>query len=147
VEPAVSADAPDDLVAAAAARAERNFIETSGAVPDGFALLRAHAPEAFAGYGLMRAFATRAPQAGGALDRKTSELVFALLDVLIGDVEGAKGHAARAVAHGLTLPELAQGLVQVVMVGGVGTWNRAGAAVLRHCEGLAAEVDARRPRP
>jgi alkylhydroperoxidase/carboxymuconolactone decarboxylase family protein YurZ len=133
VEPAVSAD---DLVRAAEARAEANFVETSGAVPDSFSLLRAHAPEAFAGYGLMRSLATRAPEAGGALDRKTSELVFALLDVLIGDVEGAKGHAARAVGHGLTLPELAQGLVQVVMVGGIGTWNRAGAAVLRHCEGL-----------
>ena len=39
--------------------------------------------------------------------------------------------------HGLTTVELAEGLVQVLMVGGITTWNRSGAEVLRHSVELA----------
>jgi hypothetical protein len=45
------------------------------------------------------------------------ELAFALLDVLVGQNRGAKAHAANAIRLGLTLPELAEGLVQCLMVG------------------------------
>jgi hypothetical protein len=38
---------------------------------------------------------------------------------------------------GLTLPQLAEGLTQVLMVGGVTTWNATGAEVLRHCAEIA----------
>jgi hypothetical protein len=34
---------------------------------------------------------------------------------------------------GLTLPELAEGLPQVLMVGGITTWNNVGQHVLRAC--------------
>jgi hypothetical protein len=34
------------------------------------------------------------------------------------------------------LPELAEGLVQVLMVGGITTWNLTGAAVMKHCAEL-----------
>ncbi len=70
---------------------------------------------------------------GGALDLKTKELVFALLDTLIGQSIGAKNHAAAAIRLGLALPELAEGLVQVIMAGGITTWNTTGAEVMRHC--------------
>lgn len=126
----------DELVAAALEAGTANFEATSGRVPDNFTLLAEHAPAAFGGYGLMRASIMRDRPEGGALDLKTKELVFALLDTMIGDRQGALGHAANAIRAGLTVPELAEGLVQVVMAGGITTWNRAGADVLRH----AAEV-------
>jgi alkylhydroperoxidase/carboxymuconolactone decarboxylase family protein YurZ len=115
-----------------------SFMATFGRVPDNFQLLAEHAPGAFAGYGLMRRFVMRDGAEGGALDLKTKELIFALLDTLAGQTTGAKNHAAAAMRLGLTLPELAEGLVQVMMVGGITTWNLTGAEVMRHCRDLGA---------
>jgi alkylhydroperoxidase/carboxymuconolactone decarboxylase family protein YurZ len=84
----------------------------------------------------MRDFVMRDVGSGGALDLKTKELIFALLDTLTGQTNGAKNHAAAAMRLGLTLPELAEGLVQVLMVGGITTWNLTGAAVMKHCAEL-----------
>ena len=113
-----------------------SFMATTGQLPPNFALLAEHAPGAFAGYGLMRSHVMRDTDQGGALDLKTKELVFSLLDTLVGQTYGAKVHAANAMRLGLTVPQLAEGLVQVMMVGGVTTWNVSGAEVLRHCAGL-----------
>ena len=79
----------------------------------------------------------RAPDQGGALDIKTKELILVLLDVLVGAVDGAKVHAGNALRQGLTLPELAEGLVQCILVGGITTWNRAGRQVMEHAAALA----------
>lgn len=110
-----------------------SLTSTFGRVPESLQLLAEHAPGAFAGYGLMRDFAMRDRNRGGALDLKTKELILALLDALAGQTVGATKHAEAAMRLGLTLPELAEGLVLVLMVGGITTWNRCGAEVLRHC--------------
>lgn len=125
-----------DLTEEAVQRGFDSFTSTFGRVPDNMRLLADEAPGAFAGYGLMRDFVMRDADRGGALDLKTKELVFALLDTLVGQTEAAKRHAEAALRQGLTLAELTEGLVQVMMVGGVTTWNRSGADVLRHCRDL-----------
>ncbi|WP_425330061.1 carboxymuconolactone decarboxylase family protein [Terrirubrum flagellatum] len=84
----------------------------------------------------------RGVSSGGALDLKTKELIFALLDTLIGQSTGAKNHAVAAIRLGLTIPELAEGLSQVIMAGGIGTWNLTGADVLRHCLAVESEIKA-----
>jgi len=123
----------DDLIDRAAKAGIENFIATSGRFPDQFQLMQKYAPAAFAGYGLTRS-ALMKDRPEGALDLKTKELIFALLDTLHGDLMGAKAHGVLAVQLGLTLPELAEGLVQVLMVGGITTWNNVGQHVLRACE-------------
>jgi alkylhydroperoxidase/carboxymuconolactone decarboxylase family protein YurZ len=130
---------PKDLTEAAVAAGIASFEATHGGVPASFQPLLRHAPGAFAGYGLMRASLMRDRDAGGALDLKTKELVFTLLDTLVGQTRGAKAHAANAIRLGLTLPELAEGLVQCVMVGGITVWNLTGAEVMAHAEAVAAE--------
>jgi alkylhydroperoxidase/carboxymuconolactone decarboxylase family protein YurZ len=135
----------DELTKAAVAAGIANFEATHGSVPASFQPLLRHAPGAFAGYGLMRASLMRDRDAGGALDLKTKELVFALLDTLVGQTPGAKAHAANAIRLGLTLPELAEGLVQCVMVGGITVWNLTGAEVMAHAEAVAAERGAASP--
>ncbi len=125
-----------DLTEAAIQKGFDSFTATFGSVPDNFRLMAEHAPGAFAGYSLMRDAVMRDRADGGALDLKTKELIFALLDVLAGQTTGAKNHAAAAMRLGLTLAELAEGLTQVLMVGGVTTWNVSGAEVLRHCTAL-----------
>jgi hypothetical protein len=59
-----------------------SFEATFGRVPDNFRLLAEHAPAAFAGYGLIRDALMRERADGGALDLKTKELIFTLLDTL-----------------------------------------------------------------
>jgi alkylhydroperoxidase/carboxymuconolactone decarboxylase family protein YurZ len=122
-----------DLIKAAVQKGVASFMETSGRVPPSLQLLKEHAPGAFAGYGLMRDFVMCRPDQGGALDMKTKELIFALLDTLAGQKQGAINHAKLAMKNGLTTPELAEGLVQVMMVGGISTWNGVGADVLAAC--------------
>lgn len=126
----------DDLTKKAAQAGLDSFKATFGHVPSQFALLHEYAPSAFAGYGLMRAGLMQERGRGGALDMKTKELVFALLDTLAGNRAGACSHAGAAMKLGLTLAELAEGLVQVVMVGGITTWNLVGVEVMRHCIAL-----------
>jgi alkylhydroperoxidase/carboxymuconolactone decarboxylase family protein YurZ len=125
-----------DLTETAVQKGLASFMTTFGRVPENFELLAQHAPGAFAGYGLMRDYVMRDRQDGGALELKTKELIFALLDTLVGQTRGAKNHAAAAMRLGLTLSELSEGLVQVIMVGGITTWNASGAEVLRHCSEL-----------
>ena len=129
-----------DLTDAAIQKGYDSFNATFGRVPPNFTLLAEHAPGAFAGYALLRDFVMRDRDQGGALDLKTKELIFALLDTLAGQTTGAKNHAAAAVRLGLSLPELAEGLTQVIMVGGITAWNVSGAEVMRHCEAVSREA-------
>jgi len=122
-----------DLTDRAIQKGYDSFNATFGRVPPNFELLAEHAPGAFAGYSLMRDFVMREPAQGGALDMKTKELIFALLDTQAGQTRGAKNHAVAAMRLGLTLPELAEGLTQVIMVAGITSWNVTGAEVMRHC--------------
>lgn len=105
-----------------------NFETTRGSVPDSFKLLMEYSPSAFAGYGLMRSHLMK----DGALDLKTKELIFALLDTVIGATDGAKAHAGNAIRLGLTVEQLSEGLVQCVMAAGITTWNMTGQHALRH---------------
>ncbi len=116
----------DGLIAEAAKLGIANFEATRGSVPESFQLLLQHAPGAFAGYGLMLGCIMQ----DGALDLKTKELVFALLDTVIGATEGAKAHAANAIRLGLSVEALSEGLVQCIMAAGITTWNMTGRAAL-----------------
>lgn len=130
----------DKLVEAAGRLAGDNFQATHGRVPDAFQLLQQHAPAAFAGYGLIRQSVMRDVADGGALDLRTKELIFAVLDVMSGAVVGAKAHAGNALRLGLTVEQLAEALVQCIMAGGITTWNLAGKDVLLHALALQADI-------
>lgn len=134
-----------DVTKAALEKGIASFMATSGRVPPTYEVLIEHAPQAFAGYGLIRDFVMRSPEEGGALDLKTKELIFTLLDTLAGQKEGAIAHARLAVRNGLTMAELTEGLVQVLIVGGIPTWNSIGVEVIAACK---AELEAAAaPRP
>lgn len=118
----------NEIVDEATRRGIANFESTTGTVPETFKMLLQHAPAAFAGYSLIRADVMR----DGALDLKTKELIFALIDVILGAGDGAKVHAANAVRLGLPVEALAEGLVQCIMAAGITTWNKTGRAALEH---------------
>lgn len=115
--------------------AEAHFGATLGVVPDSVALLQRHAPDAFAAYLAAREAAYRLPPAGH-LDLATKELVFIVLDVAAGHVEGAVAHAEAGLRAGLTPGRIMEALSIAILVHGHQCWARAGAAVMRRVEEL-----------
>lgn len=116
--------------------AERHFQETSGAVPESVAVLRRHAPELFKSYAETRARLYKPPPEGQ-LDLAAKELVFIVLDVVAGHVDGARAHAGAGIAAGLTPGQIMEALEICILVHGHHTWAKAGMAVMRHVEQLA----------
>jgi hypothetical protein len=102
---------------------------THGHVPEGFRILAAHAPEAFLGYMGLREFVFRAPPEGH-LEIWTKEFIFVLLDIQAGNIRGARNHLQNAMRAGLTVGQLIEGLVQLIMVGGITAWNLGGREIL-----------------
>ena len=128
------------LVEQAAQAGVDNFVATVGKFPERFNTLLKHAPGAFAGYGPIRATLMQDPPAG-ALDLKTKELTFTVLSTLHGDKYGAIVHAIAGMKLGLTLPQIAEGMVQVIMVGGITAWNLVGYDVMKACEDFANGIE------
>src|SRR5260221_5213989 len=105
-------DAPNsDSVDAALEQIRR----THGHVPEGFRLLANHAPDAFLGYMGLREFAFRAPPEGH-LALWTKEFIFVLLDIQAGNIRGARNHLSNAMLAGLTVRQLTEGLVHLIIV-------------------------------
>jgi len=102
---------------------------THGHLPEGFRILAEHAPEAFLGYMGLREFVFRAPPEGH-LEIWTKEFIFVLLDIQAGNIRGARNHLQNAMRAGLTVGQLIEGLVQLIMVGGITAWNLGGREVL-----------------
>ena len=118
-------------------QADAHFEATVGAVPESVALLARHAPEAFAAYLAAREAAYRLPPEGH-LALASKELVFIVLDVTAGHVEGAIAHAEAGLRAGLTAGQIMEALSIAILVHGHQCWARAGAAVMRHVERLTA---------
>lgn len=102
-----------------------HFMETLGNLPEPIRAMADYAPEALMGYARTREFIMRRPPAG-ALDQKTKELVYVLLDVVTGNLDGAKNHLGAAMREGLTVAQLAEGCMQVMAVCGITTWGQTG---------------------
>jgi AhpD family alkylhydroperoxidase len=112
-----------------------HFESTLGAVPESVALLRRHAPEAFAAYLMAREAAYRLPPEGH-LPLASKELVFIVLDVAAGHVEGAVAHAEAGLRAGLTPGQIMEALGIAILIHGHQCWAKAGAAVMRRVEQL-----------
>ena len=116
----------------AAQRAAEHFLGTLGGVPASVQTLIDLAPEALPGYLALREFAY-----GGALDRRTVELLFTVLDVVQGHTEAAKAHVEEGVKAGLSVAQLAEALTVAMMVCGISTFATSGHHVLRHAAAVA----------
>lgn len=119
------------------AEAAEHFGQTIGGVPDSVALLQRHAPEAFAAYVMAREAAYRPPPEGH-LPLASKELIFIVLDVVAGHVEGALAHAEAGLRAGLTPGQIMEALSIAILIHGHQCWARAGAAVMRHVEHITA---------
>jgi alkylhydroperoxidase/carboxymuconolactone decarboxylase family protein YurZ len=118
--------------AEAVQRGADHFMHTLGNIPPSIQTMMDYVPAAFVGYLKFREAVYRTPETGGALDLKTKEMIYVLLDIVVNNVEGAKNHATAAVAAGMRSNELAEACMQVMHVCGVGTWGMAGHKVVEY---------------
>lgn len=103
-----------------------HYQSTLGNVPDPIRAMAEYCPEALLGYSRTRKYIMARPENGGALDLRTKELIYVLLDVVEGNLDGAKNHVNAAIREGLTLAQLTEGCMQVMAVCGIETWGQTG---------------------
>jgi alkylhydroperoxidase/carboxymuconolactone decarboxylase family protein YurZ len=108
------------------AEVKAHFMETLGNIPEPIRAMADYAPEALLGYTRTRHYIMRSPEDGAALDIRTKELIYVLLDVVTGNLDGAKNHLGAAMRAGLTTAQLAEACMQVMAVCGITTWGQTG---------------------
>lgn len=65
----------------------------------------------------------------GHLPLKYRELLFVVIDVEVGNLDGAANHLRAGIAAGLTRQELADALIELLMVRGISVWGLTGHAL------------------
>jgi alkylhydroperoxidase/carboxymuconolactone decarboxylase family protein YurZ len=120
------------------------YLETLGKVPPPIAAMHEADPQVLEGYLTMREAIMSSREDG--LPFKYKELVFVILDLLAGNLDGAKLHLAAGLDAGLTKREVTEALLQTMMLHGVKTWGLGGHQLVAFAEAhekpAAEEVDA-----
>jgi alkylhydroperoxidase/carboxymuconolactone decarboxylase family protein YurZ len=120
----------DKTTADAIEAGKAHFMETLGNLPEPIRAMMQHLPEHFAGYLQFREAVYRTREEGAHLDLKTKELLYTVLDIVTGNLDGAKNHGRAAYVAGMTSGELAEACMQVMHVCGVTTWGKTGYKVV-----------------
>lgn len=126
----------DNETVEAVRRGKEHFMETLGNLPEPIRAMMEHVPESFVGYLKFREFVYRSPEQGAHLPLKTKEMIYVILDIVTGNVDGAKNHAQAGVKAGMTSGELAEACMQIMHVCGVTTWGTAGYKVVDYVADL-----------
>lgn len=117
-------------IEASVERGKAHFMETLGNIPEPIRAMMQFVPDHFSGYLQFRETVYQSDPAEGHLDLKTKEMLYTLLDIVTGNLEGAKNHGRAAFEAGMTSRELAEGCMQVMHVCGVTTWGKTGYKVV-----------------
>lgn len=134
---------PDPNLQADVERAKAHYVEVLGVLPEPIRAMAEYAPEALVAYQHFKDYLYK-PPGEAALDLKTKELIYVVLDTATGNLAGANNHLRAAINEGLTVPQLAEALIQVMNVCGITTWGQTGYKVLDEARRL---IDARGVAP
>ena len=113
-------------------RGKAHFQETLGNLPEPIRAMMEHCPQHWPGYLQFRegVYGDRSPEGG--LDLRTKELLYTVLDIVTGNLDGAINHGNAAAKAGMTSRQLAEACMQVMHVCGVTTWGKTGYKVVDH---------------
>ncbi len=126
---------PSKTLKADVERAKAHYLSVLGVMPEPIRAMADYAPEALVAYQQFKDYLYK-PDGEAALDLKTKELIYVVLDTATGNLPGANNHLRAAVDQGLTIPELAEALIQVMNVCGITTWGQTGYKVLDEAKRL-----------
>ncbi len=116
-------------------RAKAHYLKVLGVLPEPIRAMAEYAPEALVAYQHFKDYLYQ-PEGQAALDLKTKELIYVVLDTATGNLTGANNHLRAAVDQGLTVPELAEAMIQVMNVCGITTFGQTGYKVLDEAKRL-----------
>lgn len=116
-------------------RAKAHYMDVLGVLPEPIRAMAEYAPEALVAYQQFKDYLYK-PEGEAALDLKTKELIYVVLDTATGNLAGANNHLRAAVDQGLTVPELAEAMIQVMNVCGITTFGQTGYKVLDEAKRL-----------
>ena len=116
----------DKETADAVEKGKAHFMQTLGNIPETIRAMMEYVPEHFAGYLKFREAVYRTKEQGAHLDLKTNELLYTVLDIVTGNLGGAKNHGRAGFKAGMTSGELAEACMQVMHVCGVTPWGMSG---------------------
>jgi alkylhydroperoxidase/carboxymuconolactone decarboxylase family protein YurZ len=100
------------------------YRETLGRVPPPIAAMNEADPQVLEGYLTMREAIMSSRDDG--LPFKYKSLIFVILDLLAGNLDGAKLHLTAGLNAGLKPREVTEALLQTMMLHGVKTWGLGG---------------------
>ena len=100
-------------IEASVERGKAHFMETLGNIPEPIRAMMQFVPDHFSGYLQFRETVYQSDPAEGHLDLKTKEMLYTLLDIVTGNLEGAKNHGRAAFEAGMTSRELADALTEM----------------------------------
>ncbi len=127
----------DDADAIASGKA--HFMETMGNLPEAIRAFIDYAPGMFPGYLGVRQYIYH--ETPGGLTLATKELIFVILDVVAGNLDGAKNHCRAALRAGVTVEQLAEAMIQVFLVFGVSAWGQTGYKLMDYAAAVARGED------
>ncbi|HYF19506.1 MAG TPA: carboxymuconolactone decarboxylase family protein [Ramlibacter sp.] len=127
-------------------RAKAHYLEVLGVLPEPIRAMAEYAPEALVAYQQFKDYLYKPPQEA-ALDLKTKELIYVVLDTATGNLAGANNHLRAAVDQGLTVPQLAEAMIQVMNVCGITTFGQTGYKVLDECKRLTTQAAGAKKTP
>jgi alkylhydroperoxidase/carboxymuconolactone decarboxylase family protein YurZ len=116
-----------------------HFAQTLGNLPEPIRAMMEYAPGYFDGYLKMREYIYSEPP-NAALDLKTKELIYVILDIVTRNQEGAENHLKAAMRHGLTTAELSEACMQIIHVCGITPWGTVGWKVCDTAKRFEAEL-------
>ena len=125
-------------------RAKAHYVKVLGVLPEPIRAMAEYAPEALVAYQHFKDYLYQ-PAGQAALDLKTKELIYVVLDTATGNLAGANNHLRAAVDQGLTVPELAEAMIQVMNVCGITTFGQTGYKVLDEAKRLTSKSRRRAP--
>ena len=102
-----------------------HYLATLGNVPDAIRQLFDLDEDVATAYTEIRKRAY-APEGSGHLPLKYRELLFVVMDIEVGNYDGAMNHLTAGVRAGLTRTEFADALVELLIVRGISTWGLVG---------------------
>lgn len=111
------------------------LVQTMGTVAPSLRAMKKFAPDYFDTYMQMREIIYRTPP-NAALDLKTKELIYVILDIASDNLPGAENHMRAGLRAGLTTAELVEACMQVIHVFGIGKWGKTGHKVCELAESI-----------
>lgn len=109
------------------------FEKDLGWMPESIQMMMRYVPDAMKALVELRS-ALMKPPPEGALPKKFKEILFVVIDAIVGNVEGGKAHARAAVKEGASVREIAEALGVTIYLTGLPTMERTGKEMLRVAE-------------